>query len=162
MKRKLFLVLLLAAVAATGVFAQEKAKNTITGGLDLGIWTGFSIDYERVLVDGFLGKGQFALGVEAGYDSYWFIFPSVFFDVQAKWYPWSGKFYADLGVGYGQLIWVVPSIMITAGVGWKFDIGQPNGWVLDFGPSFDYFIVINEFEGTSVNIRARAQIGYSW
>jgi hypothetical protein len=67
--------------------AQEKAKNTFTGGLDLGVYTGFSLDYECVLIDDFLGKGQLAVGVEAGYDSFLFFLPLAFFDVQVKWYP---------------------------------------------------------------------------
>jgi hypothetical protein len=116
-----------------------------------------------VLLDGFLGRGQLALGVEAGEDKLLSIIPADFFDVQAKWYPWSGKFYADLGLGYAQLFWIVPSIMITGGVGWKIDVGKPNGFVLDFGAAVDCFAITGEFdEGEPSNVRAKAQIGYSW
>ncbi len=120
-----------------------------------------------MLLDGFLGKGQLALGVEAGEDKLLSIIPADFFDVQAKWYPWSGKFYADLGLGYAYL-WIVPATMITGGVGWKIDVGKPNGFVLDFGAAVDYFASISEFDESefdelvSANVRAKAQIGYSW
>jgi hypothetical protein len=163
MKKRIFVWFMVTALAAGGAFAQENAQNTFAGGFDLGIWSGVSINYERVVVNNFLGNGQFAVGVEAGWDSIFFVIPDVFFDVQAKWYPWSGKFYADVGIGYAQLIWVVPSVLITGGIGWKFDIGEPNGFILNLGGVYDYFVLLGDFtEGASFNARVKAQIGYSW
>jgi hypothetical protein len=163
MKKRIFLGLVLAALAVGGAFAQEEAKNTFTGGFDLGIWSGVSFSYDRVFVDNFLGSGQVALGVEGGYDSILFVIPDVFIDIQAKWFPWSGKFYADVGLGFAQLVWIVPSMMVTGGIGWKIDIGESNGFVLDFGGAFDYFVIMGKLdEGKSSNIRVKARIGYSW
>ncbi|GMO16849.1 MAG: hypothetical protein LBG79_01080 [Spirochaetaceae bacterium] len=162
MKKKVFLGLAILMLAAGGVFAQEKAKNTIAGGLDLGLFSGVSIDYERMLND------KFALGIEAGYDLAFFIIPDIFADVQVKWYPWAGKFYADLGAGYAQIFYVVPAIMITAGAGWKIDIGKPNGFILDLGAAIDYNIMLGSLSknlvvsGPGINARAKVQIGYSW
>jgi hypothetical protein len=168
--KKAFAIMMVATVLGTAVWAQE-AKNTVTGGFMLGLYAGGSLDYERVLVENFLGKGKFAIGAEAAFGSYAFLTSLAFADVQAKWYPWSGKFYADLGLGFGNvslLVWSVPVLVIPVGVGWKIDIGKPDGWILDTGAGLDFLAFLDSdfiSSGDSslpMNPRASIQIGYAF
>jgi len=145
MAKKIVFVLVLAAIAAGGVCAQEEAPNVI-------MFLGSMLSYERVL------SPQWGIGAEVALD--FFGMPSLYYDGEkdeetswvaltpfsvdafARYYPGTGKFFAQLGLGIqtsritDNLIG--PSITLDAfgfhakaQVGWRFDIGEPNHWVFE-------------------------------
>jgi hypothetical protein len=122
-------VLVFAAVAAGGVFAQS-AKHWISGGYNTGtfITGGMQANYE------FLFHENFSATAQVG--TRWIIFPQIL--VGARWYPWGGgnsnpdiKFHVDAEMGYSRI--VAPPFGFEGGVGWKFDLGEPNKFFLDLG-----------------------------
>ncbi|MDR1149374.1 MAG: hypothetical protein LBK66_12165, partial [Spirochaetaceae bacterium] len=59
-------------------------------------------------------------------------------DAFARLYPWAGQFFVQLGLGIQMASFVDLSTTLNAfgfhaklQAGWKFDIGQPNGWVFE-------------------------------
>jgi len=171
MKKQLIIFLLFLCFAS--VYAEEVPSiNTISGGasailmpvfLGVPVMPGLTIEYERVLND------NFALAVDFGIDG--FILPYI--DLCARWYPWAGMFYANLGLGVwrqGFNTWILMPV-ISPGIGWKFDIGKPNGWNLITGLTGRIFLFEDtETDDTSVNknstveITAKAffKVGYSF
>jgi hypothetical protein len=140
MGKKIILVLILAISIAGGVSAQERAKNTITGGLNFFVYLPFGLDieYERVLINNFLGKGLFSITVDVGYYTLIF-FDSSWADVHARWYPWSRTFFLDVGLGCMANFWT-SAFTISPKVGWKIDIGKPNGWVIIPSIAASFFV----------------------
>ncbi|MDR1220890.1 MAG: hypothetical protein LBK73_14970 [Treponema sp.] len=141
MAKKTVLVLAIAALAAGSVLAQEgRAKHTIVGGPNAGLLTfGVDVEYEWILVENFIGKGQFGAVGEAGF-TIALIFPIIYEDVRARWYPWSGAFFLDLGVGHGSFVGLVSAILLSGGIGWRIDVGAPDGWVFIPSISYTHFI----------------------
>ena len=145
MAKKMILALLFAALIGGGVFAQSNAPNTI-------MFLGSMLSYERTLTP------KFAIGAEGALD---FIgFPTVMYDGEAsdsgdyaailplsmdafaRLYPWEGKFFAHLGLGFQTFGLGGGDDMVGADTkgngfhaklqaGWKIDIGQPAKWVLE-------------------------------
>ncbi|MCL2720720.1 MAG: hypothetical protein FWD47_05215 [Treponema sp.] len=166
MKRYFLVCLLFVLFAASGVFAQEdRAPNTVLGGINIGFLTfGADVEFERTF-PGLLPMGTLAASIEAGYTTV-LIFPIFNADVRARWYPWSNMFYADIGFGYGSLFYgfgTASAFIISPGVGWRIDIGQPNAWVFVPSIQFNYFAGSksnDDFGGTLIKLNAR--IGYSF
>jgi hypothetical protein len=162
--KKVFAVLVLAMVVAGGVFAQEntsRAKNTVMGGPNVGLLTfGLDVEYERILLEN-LGKGSLGIAGEVGYTTV-IIFPIFYIDARARWYPWSGKFFADLGLGYSSFLGVTSAFMISGEVGWRIDIGKPNGWIFSPSLAYNQFIAgdTDDFSGSLPKINVR--IGYAF
>ena len=89
------------------------------------ILPGLNIEYERTL------HKNFALAVDIGRDG----LLSSYVDLYARWYPWAGMFFADLGLGVWWPefdAWILRP-QISPGIGWRIDIGKPNGWNLITG-----------------------------
>ena len=143
MTKKMVLALLFAALIGGSVFAQSNAPNTITFGSMLA--------YERTLTP------KFAIGVDAALDfiglptvtldgtdvtgDYAAILP-LSIDAFARLYPWEGKFFAHLGLGFQTFGLGGGDDMVGADTkgngfhaklqaGWKIDIGQPAKWIFE-------------------------------
>jgi hypothetical protein len=132
MKRMCF-ILVLAMVVAGGMWAQEgnSARHWISGGFNTGIFItgGLTVTYEYLLP---VANEKFSVTAQAG--TRFYIFPQ--FLVGGRFYPWGGgaanpgaKFHADIEVGYNVL--ASQGFAAEAGVGWKFDVGAPNGFFVD-------------------------------
>jgi hypothetical protein len=133
MKKPFIIFLLLLFLCINFVYTEDtSSKNTISGeisaiwaGYFFGILPGLSIEYERLL------HKNFALAVGVGMDG--LIVP--YADLYARWYPGAGMFFADFGLG----IWrrkfesFVLLPVLSPGIGWKIDIGKPDGWNLTIG-----------------------------
>ena len=151
MAKKGFLVVVLAAITAGGAFAQSNAPNTI-------MFLGSMLSYERTLTP------KFAVGAEAALD---FIgFPTTYYDGEAsdsveyaailplsidafaRLYPWAGKFFTHLSLGFQTMGLGHGDDMVGADTkgngfhaklqaGWKIDIGKPAKWVFEarLGPA---------------------------
>ena len=144
MTKKVVLALLFAALIGGGVFAQSNAPNTITFGSMLA--------YERTLTP------KFAIGVDASVDFFgiptvtldgevdtvngWVAVLPLAIDAFARLYPWEGKFFAQLGLGFQANTmtnkWAFDTATYTAAgfhaklqAGWKIDIGQPAKWIFE-------------------------------
>ena len=183
MAKKVVLALLFAALIGGGVFAQSNAPNTIT--------VGSMLAYERTLTP------KFAIGAEASLD--FFGLPTVYikgekvpgsdfvallplaFDAFARLYPWEGKFFTHLSLGFQTAIVTqyVTDDLTAAGfhaklqAGWKIDIGQPAKWILEarLGPGMSVGAVTGEmtFGGTAKDLSyfmltfpVQVGIGYSF
>jgi len=148
MKRALIIFLLLLFLCITSIYAEEvSSKNTISGGASV-IWVGYpvsilpgiNIEYEFML------HKNFALVVDIGLDG---IIRS-YVDLYARWYPWGGMFFAELGLGIwweGFNAWVLRP-EISPGIGWRIDIGKPNGWNLITGITGRILFYENRSEDT--------------
>jgi len=133
MKKPVIIILLLLFLYITPVYAEEvSSKNTISGGVSI-IWAGYpfyilpgmNVEYERLLIN------NFTLAVDIGLDGLILSYA----DLKARWYPWNGMFFTDIGLGIwrqGFDTWILTPV-ISPGFGWKIDIGKPNGWNLTTG-----------------------------
>jgi hypothetical protein len=133
--KKRIVIFVLAAVSASGVFAQEKydgsKKNTIFFGTGL-------VGYERSIIP------MLSAGVEAGMDIFGlatgaggFRILPFFADGFVRWYPWKRVFFVNLGLGYqGSGLGMESEqsygvFHIKPQVGWKIDIGKAGGWIFE-------------------------------
>jgi hypothetical protein len=141
------------------IMGQESGKNTISGGINLTdfILPGFSIGYERLL------HKNFAISADIGIHSV--LIP--YADIHGRWYPWAGMFFVDIGMG----IWVFLPLedgdgsaytfpVISPGIGWKIDIGQPNGFVLIAG--IEERISFTPFDVTLFFTKINLGVGYNF
>jgi hypothetical protein len=150
MAKKLVFVLVLAAIAAGGVCAQEEAPNVI-------MFLGSMLSYERILspnlgigaelaID-FIGMPSLYYDGEKDDTTEWVALLPFSMDAFVRYYPWAGKFFTQLGLGI-QTAAITDGIPGTtkldgfgfhakAQVGWRLDIGQPNHWVFEakLGPA---------------------------
>ena len=117
------------------VQGQEAPQNVIAGGINFSdefpysqiiVRPGLSIEYERLL------NNQFSVGGDMGTNvSSW-----PYGEVQGRWYPWTKKFFAGLGVGticiwgshpgYSNFLFPV----FSPEIGWKIDIGKAQKGVI--------------------------------
>jgi hypothetical protein len=147
MAKKLFSVVALSLVMAAGAFAQgaeakSSAKNWISGEVGL---LGGGVRYERTLNE------KWSIGGEFFWNSLFFFWNSLGVEVAARYYPWAGTFYAELGAGFGtvtgtedytytysgrsytllEVPYSTAGFMIAPAVGWRIDVGQPGGFYLN-------------------------------
>jgi len=141
------------SVLSVGVFAQEqnreRARNSIAASVSL---FGASLSYERML------SRHFSLLAESSYNTLVLI-EEFTVSGKGRWYPAGNVFYLELGLGfsYGRGIsdimshlllgmftfgWYFttldeedllarrPGFLVQPGMGWKIDIGRPDGFVL--------------------------------
>jgi hypothetical protein len=181
---KKLLILVLMAFAIGNLFAQEgklqsSPKHWISG--EVGLIAG-GLRYEMML------SPKLSVGGTAFYNSFFFLWNSIGVNVTARYYPWAGKFYAELGAGYGtvtgtetvnvpdwygsgthpvEFIYTNSGAMITPGIGWKIDVGQPGGFFLN--PSVAIPLVLgsktvysgeSEF-GFGMNFKVALGLGYA-
>jgi hypothetical protein len=162
--KKIILFLLLGAVLGGGLCAQS---NTISGGFALGlsfpiiVFEEAQVSYERQL------SPLLSVGVNAAFQLYPLgIFTEFFtgdpnlygvvFDAQARFYPFGKGFHAELGAGYGYYMWTMHSLVVTLGVGWRFDFGKPGGVILDLGLRMENFVPLGDNIFDSSNGKTRA------
>jgi hypothetical protein len=136
-------------IALGGIFAQE---TTETPKKNTAMFLGSMLIYERAL------SSKLGVGAEAALD--FFGLPSIYYDGEevdsgeylavlplsvdafARLYPWAGKFFVQLGLGIQTSTFAHSSMdsdrelnafgfHAKLQAGWKFDIGQPNGWVFE-------------------------------
>jgi hypothetical protein len=136
--KKVFTVLVLAVLIAGGVFAQSGgAKNWVGGQLSL---LGAGVHYERVLTP------NWTVGGAAYWNSLFFFWNNVGVKAFGRYYPWAGNFFAELGVGfglrtgtsdyeyegynYGATFYSLAGFLLEPGIGWKIDVGNPNGFYI--------------------------------
>jgi hypothetical protein len=141
--KKVVFMMVLAAIIAGGLFAQEKPKNWVYGQVSL---LGGGAGYERFLFP------SLSVGGEVYYNSFFVLWNSLVVEGYAKYYPLKGKvFYAKLGLGfgtvtgledydytfqgvtytYGSQFYATRGFLLDPGVGWKIDIGQPGGFFME-------------------------------
>ena len=129
MKRS-FLVLVLAAFVAGGVFAQER---TAAG-------TKFWLQGEVSIVGGG-GRIEYMItdNLSVGFNAYTtmtiiFALGDTGAIAVARYYPWAGIFYAGLGLGFqkhrnGEPL--TTGFGIVPEIGWKMDVGSPGGFYIN-------------------------------
>lgn len=181
MAKRCLLVLMLAAVAVGGVFAQEETGSEhrlwVSGEISL---FGAGIRGEYMLSD------NLSIGVNAYFTTLIFFNEFAFMAV-GRYYPWAGNFHAGLGVGFsmqnniGTLEhpdgWTSTGMIQTVGVGivpeigWRIDVGEPGGFFLNpvvqvpitlGSQSGDFIFVGNYTIGFGVGVGFRAALGMGW
>ena len=164
MKKSVFPLLFLLLLYNAFVYSEEVvAKNTISVGESIvwigspvGFLPGLNIEYERLL------SNNFALAVDVGVDALILLYA----DTYARWYPWAGKFFTNLGFGiwrYNFNTWNFTPV-ISPGIGWKIDIGEPNGWNLITGIIGRVFFYEDDRNNFTVDITTKIifRVGYSF
>jgi len=64
-------------------------------------------------------------------------------EVRGRFYPFARRFFVDLGLGYGFMGGVSTSIsgvLVSPGLGWKFDPGEAGKFVIDLCACSDWLI----------------------
>jgi hypothetical protein len=129
----IFVVLILVSFNA---FAYE---NSISLGIN-GI--GLTAAYERKIID------TFSVVPEITFSQIYGVLSSVgFVDLRARWYPFSGSFFADLGIGYGiagSISIATDGLLISPGIGWNFDIGKKDGFTLNLSVCSDWIFRLSD------------------
>jgi hypothetical protein len=176
--KKVFLVLVLALLVAGGVFAQVGNANNWVGG-QLGL-LGAGLRYERVLTP------QFTVGGAAYFNSLFFFWNNTGVKAFGRFYPWSGNFFAELGVGFGYrtgtedvddggyhglgVLYSLTGFLLEPGLGWKIDVGAPAGFYIEpiltlpivmGSREFDYSGAEGEFK-VGVGFVAAFGMGYAF
>ena len=161
--KKVLLCILLILVCVLNIFGHETLKNTIYFGIGFfgsvqqyfEFFPGLNLEFERSINE------MFSVSMIFGTDI--IIVPYV--EIMGRWHPWSGAFFAGLGLGIWALFpLVIEPIhtflpMITPNIGWKFNEGDQNRWVVKM--SIGNRIILpygNEFLFTQINIG----IGYKF
>jgi hypothetical protein len=147
MAKKVVVGLILVMIVTGGAFAQKSAsakKNWISGEVGL---LGAGLRYERMLGE------KLSLGVDAYWQSTFFIWNDMGAVVAARLYPWGGIFFAELGLGFNYHtgtgtyeyeyeilgrkfteesigLMATTGVGIVPGIGWKIDVGKPGGFFL--------------------------------
>jgi hypothetical protein len=173
------LILLLAAIAAGGIFAQEKTADVKK----------FWVSGEVSLV-GAGARGEYMLTpkISVGLNAYWtslfFVFNDIGINAVGRYYPWGKMFYAGLGVGYathsgdeevtvdwgwplGEVTdkWIVvrKGFGIVPEVGWKIDLGNPGGFYLNPQAQLPLIIGKRDLDNKSgVSVGFRVACGAGW
>jgi hypothetical protein len=144
--KKFVFMMVLEALVAGGLFAQEKPKNWVYGQVGL---IGGGIGYERFFFP------SLSIGAEGYFNSFFFLFNSFGGEAYAKFYPFKGKtFYLKLGLGFGVVtgiddyeytdpdpVWggtytssepySTKGFLIDPALGWKIDVGQPGKFFIE-------------------------------
>jgi hypothetical protein len=188
-KKGIFLLFVLVVIITGGVFAQEAAKEE-SGDSGIKNWASGEVSllgiggrYERMLTD------KISIGGTFFFHSFFFLWNSLGITASARYYPWAGMFYAELGLGYGwvsgteeytyktgygQIItaeWVYTNagVMLTPGVGWRIDFGTPGGFYINpmislpivFGMKDKWLGEEDEF-GVGMNFRPAIGMGFAF
>jgi len=186
MKKKIFLFAVLAIMFAGGAFAQN---HWISAELT----SGAGLRYEYVITPSFTVGGYFTfMGVTiplmrstytpkgGGRDSSQL--NSIQFGATARWYPFAGKFFAELNVGYniftygegvfktdGWSSWYewtrieTSGFCIAPGLGWTIDLGQMGAFFL--APSVKFPITFggkDYYGGNYFNITITPYLGLGY
>jgi len=143
--KKIIVLLFLATLVATGVFAQGNETKSANARLN---WAsgqlsilGVGARYERMLNE------RWSIGANASLNTY-ILFTDYDVSVVGRFYPWGKTFFAGIGVGFHvqELLplfvgedgkaYSVTGVAITPELGWKIDIGNTGGFFLSPGVKF--------------------------
>ena len=154
--KKLVLVLVLVILVAGSVFAQEEdevIKNWVS--VDLGLF-GIGAGYEYMLLS------NLSVGANA-YTSTMFFSGGSGIIAYGRYYIFNKNFYTELGLGYGSsksmasgfhienkaddgmtgtASAATTGLLISPGLGWKIDRGEPGGFFIQ--PGFKFPIAIGK------------------
>jgi len=157
MAKKFLLVLVLAAIVAGGVFAQESwggKKNLVAA--NVGVLVG-GASYERILTP------NLSVGAIFYWANSFILWNELEVGVFGRYYIWKGL-YGELGLGYhthsevgtlteketgvkyDDMVVLYEGFGITPGLGYKFDPGAPGGFFLE--PGIKIPITIGKTSGT--------------
>lgn len=161
MSKRFFLFLILAIIAAGGLFAQvqdaDSHLNWISG--EVGLF-GAGLRYERMMGD------KVSIGGTAVWGNTFFFFGSVGAMATGRFYPWGGAFYAELGVGFGNTtLSNVTGVMVAPSIGWKIDVGLPGGFFLNPHIAVPLAIGKSKFDdtfGVGFGFRTLFGMGYAF
>ncbi len=135
MKRFFSLMLFVVLIGAGTLFAQEEASanarsNWISGEVSI---LGVGARYERMLND------NWSVGANVFYNS--LLVDAFGVEAFGRYYPWAGNFYAEIGAGFAHHSPVTENerlldepfdgFMISPGIGWKIDVGNPGSFFLN-------------------------------
>jgi len=151
MTKKIFLILIVLFLVSGNIFAQneERAKNSVA--VSLGI-VGAALSYERIF------NSHFSVLADVSYTTLVLI-EEFTISGKGRVYPFGGSYYLEMGLGYsygrgpvdmmthmilGVLTfgWYFTTLdeddilarrggfLLQPGMGWKIDIGKPDGFVL--------------------------------
>ena len=158
MKKVVLLVIILVIVAG-GAFAQ---RNMIFAGPGIGIGFPCLVDYEFFLTYEFAIIPQLSVGISAAIQMYPLVFYAIVLDNlfngkstinspygpaaegQLHWYPWAKSFHLDLGVGYSYYLSTMHTLLVTPGLGWRIDFGEPGGFIMNIGLRSEIFIPLGD------------------
>jgi hypothetical protein len=150
---------------------ERRAKNTISILISVAF---FSVNYELKIND------VFSLILESGYgNSLLYFHPNYIVDGKLRWYPWQNMFFAELGLGYGQKYidkngnrnsFLEPEgewyrrdgFMISPGFGWKFDLGQMNGFIMTINLGASWITGPETLSNLDLDITPYAKLGIGW
>lgn len=176
MTKRFFLFFICLLVLIGGVFAQseERAKNNIS--LSAGI-IGAELSYERMF------NRHFSVLADVSYTTL-IVMDEFTVSGKGRWYPFGKIFYLDLGLGFsygegvagavGDMILLLftfgnhdvesdvfrsGGFLIQPGLGWKIDIGKPDGFVLPVAMGLDIKL---GSEVSDFMPYLRAGLGYSF
>jgi len=142
--KKLLLMLVLVVIIAGGISAQSnERKNWASGEISL---IGVGARYEYML------NPHFSVGVNAYWSNLFFFWHDWGITGNARFYPWSGTFFMELGLGYcfhsgfddysvtnGDVTytgndWVGNTgFGIVPGIGWRISAGKSGGFFMQPG-----------------------------
>lgn len=181
----LFAVVLFAAVSTGLVFAQSRGSsrdsarnssrgntqtgdlNTASAGINIGLLAfGLDAEYERVIMPRLNFGGlntKLALAGELGFQTVIWL-PIHYFDVRARLYPWSGIFFADLGLGYAWVLGgLISAFMVSPQIGWKIDIGGKGKWLVMPSAAYCYFFLNGASpDAVGAIIKMNVRLAYSF
>ena len=146
MTKKILLAALVMFVMAGALFARESGGAKNTASLSVGLFA-LEASYERELTS------HLSVSLDAAY-TWLFLVDHYSLSARGRWYPGKGVFFLELGLGYGYgtgfyggiadmlvFIFTVGQVdikeytkcggfLMSPALGWKFDIGKPDGFVL--------------------------------
>jgi hypothetical protein len=149
----------------------RRAKNTINILTSVAF---FSVSYELKIND------MFSIVLESGYgNSFLYFHPNYIVDGKLRWYPWRDMFFVELGLGYGQKYiditgdrdsFLEPDgewyrrdgFMISPCFGWKFDLGQTDGFIMAINLGASWITGPETFSHLDLDITPYAKIGIGW
>ena len=167
--KKGIIVLALALVVASGVFAQEEKSanarsNWISGELSL---LGAGARYERMLNE------NWSVGVNVYWSSVFILFNELELGFSARYYPWGKTFFAGLGLGfhtqtgtyefkgegYSNIeVGNISGVAISPEVGWKIDVGNVGGFYIQPGAKLP--ITLGSLAAVNRDVEFRVGVGF--
>ncbi|GAB6390859.1 MAG: hypothetical protein MdMp014T_0232 [Treponematales bacterium] len=138
--------LFLFAAGAGSLFA---GGNTVFLGVN---GFGLTAAYERALTGRFSLAGEATMAMVYGsvmpvYDDgavmLGGLFSAGFLEVRGRFYPFARRFFVDLGLGYGVMGSIstqISGVLVSPGLGWKFDPSEAGGFVIDLCVCSDWLI----------------------
>jgi hypothetical protein len=167
--KKGIIVLVLALVVASGVFAQEEKSasariNWISGELSL---LGIGARYERMLNE------NWSVGANVYWSSFFILFNELELGLSARYYPWGKTFFAGLGLGFHTQTGTyefkgegysniemgnISGVAISPEVGWKIDVGNVGGFYIQPGAKLP--ITLGSLNAVNRDVEFRASVGF--